>query len=170
MKKKLLSLVTALILVLSTGGLNIFANERITENTDEPVIIGSFDGNLSDYLDSDGPMAAVTSQVRINSYATYDKSKGIQVKSKLYVPATSFPKPQFTSMIGTASVRLNSKTTTKSFSKYEKGTSTISADVNTGVTGKSGTKGTITVSGAATSRNALAGGGGFGISYPVTIP
>lgn len=48
MKKKLLSLITAFILVLSTGSLNVFANERVSENTDEPVVIGSFDGNLSD--------------------------------------------------------------------------------------------------------------------------
>ena len=61
------------------------------------------------------------------------------------------------------------KKTTNSFSKYEKGTPTISVNVNTGVKGKSGNKGTVNVSGAATALNTLAGGG-FGIAYPVTIP
>lgn len=167
MKKKLLSLIASLILVLSVGGLNVFANEK---NIDEPVIIGEFDGNLSDYMESDEPMNKVVANVRINSYATYDKSKGIQVYAKLYVPALSFPKPQFTSMIGTTSVILNGKTTSKAFSKYASGTSTIEVNVNTGVTGKSGNKGTVTVSGVATALNALGGGGNFGISYPVTLP
>lgn len=170
MKKKLLSLITAFVLVLSTGSLNIFANEKVSENTDEPVVIGSFDGKLSYCWDSDEPMPKIASRVRINSYATYDKRKGIQVSAKLYVPATSFPKAKFTSMIGTATVQLNGKKTNKSFSKYEKGTPTIAVNVNTGVTGKSGNKGTINVSGAATALNALAGGGGFSIAYPVTIP
>lgn len=73
-------------------------------------------------------------------------------------------------MIGTTSVILNSKTTNKAFSKYASGTSTIDVNVSTGVTGNSGNKGTITVSGVATSKNALGGGGNFGISYPVTLP
>lgn len=64
MKKKLLSLITALMLVLSVGGINVFANEK---NIDESVIIGQFDGNITDYMDSDDPMCKVVSNVRINS-------------------------------------------------------------------------------------------------------
>ena len=33
-----------------------------------------------------------------------------------------------------------------------------------------GDKGTVSVSGVATANNALAGGGAFAISYPVTLP
>ena len=36
--------------------------------------------------------------------------------------------------------------------------------------GNSGDKGTVSVSGVATANNALAGGGAFAISYPVTLP
>ena len=41
---------------------------------------------------------------------------------------------------------------------------------DTGRTGNSGDKGTVSVSGVATANNALAGGGAFAISYPVTLP
>lgn len=47
---------------------------------------------------------------------------------------------------------------------------TIETDVDTGRTGNSGDKGTVSVSGVATANNALAGGGAFAISYPVTLP
>lgn len=75
MKKKLLSLITAFVLVLSTGSLNIFANERVSENTDEPVVIGSFDGKLSDCWDSDEPMPKIASQVRIKAFIAHFRKK-----------------------------------------------------------------------------------------------
>lgn len=54
--------------------------------------------------------------------------------------------------------------------KLADGEETIETDVDTGRTGNSGDKGTVSVSGVATANNALAGGGAFAISYPVTLP
>lgn len=138
--------------------------------TEEPIIIGEYDGPLSECLDSDSAGLMVVSNVRVNSYATYDKNDGVQVYVKLYVPWYELPKPQFTSMGGTVSVYLNSKTTNTSFYKIANGDSTIDTSVDTDVTGSKGDQGTVTVSGVATSNNALDGGGAFGISYPITIP
>lgn len=115
-------------------------------------------------------MPRAVANVRINSYATYDSDNGIQVKVKLYVPLLEFPKPQFTAMAGTVTVTMNRKTTNTAFAETANGDSTIESDVDTGVKGNSGDKGTVSVSGGATANNALAGGGAFAISYPVTLP
>lgn len=56
------------------------------------------------------------------------------------------------------------------FAELADGEETIETDVDTGRTGNSGDKGTVSVSGVATANNALAGGGAFAISYPVTLP
>ncbi|MGL4911248.1 MAG: hypothetical protein ACRC3Y_02325 [Romboutsia sp.] len=157
-------------LIFTMVGTNTFASEESDHKVDESIVIGSFDGNLIDYMDSDDPLAKVVSNVRVNSYATYNTSKGVQVTTKLYVPSGVYPKPQFTSMGGVASVLLNSKTYRGNFFKTANGTATIEASTSTGAIGKKGNKGTVTVSGNATSLNALGGGGGFGISYPITIP
>lgn len=140
------------------------------ESQQTPIIIGEFDGLLADYLDPNVPMPAAVANVRINSYATYDSEDGVQVKVKLYVPWFEFPKPEFTGMTGTVAVDLNNKTTSTAFAEIADGDATIESDVNTGVTGASGAKGTVTVSGVATALNALFGGDVFGISYEIQIP
>lgn len=155
---------------MSLTGVNAYAaqNETVSE---QPVIIGEYDGLLSDclILNTPSPLASYVN-VRINSYATYDSTNGVQVKVKLYVPWYETPKPQFTGMTGTVTTKVGSTSKTKSFSKLANGTSTIEQDVNTGVKGTSGATGTVSVSGVATANNALAGGGAFAISYAITIP
>ena len=69
-------------------------------------------------------------------------------------------------MTGTVTVNLNNKTKNTAFVETADGDATIESDVNTGVTGASGAKG----SGVATALNALFGGGVFGISYEIQIP
>lgn len=157
--------------------INYSKSDDITNNTDDsrPVIIGSYDGLLIDALDTESLESnemtiSSVAQVRINSYATYDSNKGIQVYVRLYVPLTSFPKPQFTSMIGTVTVNINGRLTTKTLAEYANGSSSIDGTVDTGVKGSKGTNGIISISGIATANNALSGGGGFGISYDFTIP
>ena len=193
--KKLFSFFMALCLVASLGSVTAFAATDVSESTiigefdgllgnyldansstavDEsqqaPIIIGEFDGLLADYLDPSVPMPTAVANVRINSYATYDSEDGVQVKVKLYVPWYDFPKPEFTGMTGTVTVNLNNKTKNTAFVETADGDATIESDVNTGVTGASGAKGTVTVSGVATALNALFGGGAFGISYEIQIP
>ena len=80
------------------------------------------------------------------------------------------PKPEFTGMTGTVNVLMNKKSTNTAFAELADGEETIETDVDTGRTGNSGDKGTVSVSGVATANNALAGGGAFAISYPVTLP
>lgn len=193
--KKLFSFFMALYLVASLGSVTAFAATDVSESTiigefdgllgnyldansstavDEsqqaPIIIGEFDGLLADYLDPSVPMPTAVANVRINSYATYDSEDGVQVKVKLYVPWYEFPKPEFTGMTGTVTVNLNNRTKNTAFVETADGDATIESDVNTGVTGASGAKGTVTVSGVATALNALFGGGAFGISYEIQIP
>ncbi|RPF42100.1 hypothetical protein EDD70_2843 [Hydrogenoanaerobacterium saccharovorans] len=169
--KRITAIVALLALVISLGTMNVFAVDNSTKSS--PVVIGEFDGLLSDCLNSNESMPhtlAAVANVRINSYATYDKDNGIQVKVKLYVPFFDFPKPKFTSMSGTVTVDLNNDADTTSFFETANEESTIESDVDTGVKGNKGDKGTVSVSGVATASNALAGGGAFAISYPVTIP
>ena len=148
------------------------AAETTTEITDtqQPVVIGEYDGYLTDVMISDGVTKRAVANVRINSYATYDEDDGIQVHVKLYVPWYESPKPEFTGMTGTVNVLMNKKSTNTAFAELADGEETIETDVDTGRTGNSGDKGTVSVSGVATANNALAGGGAFAISYPVTLP
>ena len=96
------------------------------------------------------------SNVRIYSYATYDRSTGIKVHIKLYVPAWESPQPEFTAMSGIVSTTMHNRTEQKGYYATALGEKTISTDVSTGVYGASGEKGTINVSGVATSNNAWA--------------
>lgn len=168
--KRIVTLAMMLCMIFSTSTTS-YAEEQKVENDPEPIIIGQYDGLLSECLDENEtlPLSEVVN-VRINSYATYDSKNGVQVKVKLYVPITEYPKPKFTAMVGTVSVLLNNKTTNTSFSKASAQKETIESDVNTGRTGKSDDKGTVAVSGTAYATNALSGGGVFSISYPITIP
>lgn len=167
-KKRALAVLMVLCVVFSLNVVIAFAAEPDT--VQDSIIIGEYDGLLSDCMDSDSATSRTIANVRINSYATYDEDDGIQVHIKLYVPWYEFPKPEFTSMSGTVTVNLNSKASNTRFAEIAAGDDTIETDVDTGRTGKSGNKGTVSVSGVATADNALTGGGAFAISYAVTIP
>lgn len=165
--KRIVAMILTAVAVLSLNIAPVCAAET---DFNPPVIIGEFDGWLSECLETEDTMTrASVVNVRVNSYATYDSKKGINVIVKLYAPAGG-TQPKFTGMTGTVTVNMNKKNTVKNFSKVATGSKTISSTVKTGVTAKSGTKGTVTVSGGATALNALFGGGAFGISYGVTIP
>ena len=150
--KRLFTSLVAFCMLFSVSAVPAFAAETTTEITDtqQPVVIGEYDGYLTDVMISDGVTKRAVANVRINSYATYDEDDGIQVHVKLYVPWYESPKP--------------------AFAELADGEETIETDVDTGRTGNSGDKGTVSVSGVATANNALAGGGAFAISYPVTLP
>ena len=166
--RKLFTSLLAFCMLITVSVVPAFAEEMSIDH--QPVIIGEYDGYLSDVMIADNTAGRAISNVRINSYATYDKEDGIQVHVKLYVPWYESPKPEFTGMSGTVSVLMNSKSTSTAFAELASGDETIETDVDTGRTGNSGDKGTISVSGVATANNALAGGGVFGITYSVTIP
>ena len=171
MKRILRKIVSVMLVVCMGFSFSVTTNaEEVDKTISQPVKIGEYDGWLSDCLVGEDIMLTSVSNVRINSYATYDRNNGIKVVVKLYVPAFESPQPEFTSMTGTVSVLLNNRTSHTAFSKAAARTSTIQKTVNTRRTGQSGDHGTISVSGAATATNALAGGGAFAISYPVTIP
>lgn len=162
-----MALILTVMMILSINVATTYAAET---ETNQPVIIGGFDGQLKDCIDTDDVMTyASIVNVRVSSYATYDSKKGINVVVKLYAPAGG-TQPKFTGMSGSVNVKMNKKNTVKGFSKVAAKTKTIKSTVKTGVKAKSGTKGTVTVSGVATATNALFGGGAFGISYRVTIP
>lgn len=170
--ERLFTSLVAFCMLFSVSAVPAFAAETTTEITDtqQPVVIGEYDGYLTDVMISDGVTKRAVANVRINSYATYDEDDGIQVHVKLYVPWYESPKPEFTGMTGTVNVLMNKKSTNTAFAELADGEETIETDVDTGRTGNSGDKGTVSVSGVATANNALAGGGAFAISYPVTLP
>lgn len=74
--KKVMSIFLAVCLFCSFGTLSAFA----AETDPAPVVIGEFDGLLKDCWTSDAPIPRAVANVRINSYATYDKEDGVQVK------------------------------------------------------------------------------------------
>ena len=155
--KRLFTSLVAFCMLFSVSAVPAFAAETTTEITDtqQPVVIGEYDGYLTDVMISDGVTKRAVANVRINSYATYDEDDS--------------PKPEFTGMTGTVNVLMNKKSTNTAFAELADGEETIETDVDTGRTGNSGDKGTVSVSGVATANNALAGGGAFAISYPVTL-
>ncbi|MCI1965932.1 MAG: hypothetical protein LKJ17_07355 [Oscillospiraceae bacterium] len=170
--KKILSFFMAIVLSCSLVTTAFAAESSDTTNKNANVqIIGKYDGPLSNVMKSSRTaLSSNLVNVRVNSYATYDKNDGITVYVKLYTPWYEFADPEFTSMSGSASVNLRNDTTTKYFYESEDGSNTISTDIDTGVTGNSGDEGTVSVSGVATANNALAGGGAFAISYDIEIP
>lgn len=99
MKKKWMSILTAICMVVTLCSVTVSATEV---TADEPVIIGSYVGRLSDCLDPNAPMplSLAAADVMISSYATYDETDGVQVHVELYVPWYAFPKPEFTAMTG----------------------------------------------------------------------
>ena len=170
--RKLVAFMLTFCMLFSVSAVSAVAEEPATETTEtqQPIIIGEYDGYLTNVEFSDGTTGRLVANVRINSYATYDTQNGIQVHVKLYVPWYEFPKPEFTSMTGTVNVLMNNSSSNTAFAEIANGEKTIETDVNTGRTGNSGNSGTVSVTGVATANNALAGGGAFAISYPVTIP
>ena len=101
--KRLFTSLVAFCMLFSVSAVPAFAAETTTEITDtqQPVVIGEYDGYLTDVMISDGVTKRAVANVRINSYATYDEDDGIQVHVKLYVPWYESPKPEFTGMTGT---------------------------------------------------------------------
>lgn len=71
--KKVMSIFLAVCLFCSFGTLSAFA----AETDPAPVVIGEFDGLLKDCWTSDAPIPRAVANVRINSYATYDKEDAI---------------------------------------------------------------------------------------------
>lgn len=165
--KKSFAFLMALCLFTSLVATSALAASYDSDAKDEPVIIGQYDGPLT--VTARG-IEVPTSNVRIRSTATYDKDDGVQVSIELYTPALEFPKAKFKSMAGTVDVEIGRTTTSKAFYESANGDTTISTDVNTGATGRSGASGTVSVAGYATAENALNNGGAFGISYDIVIP
>lgn len=163
--KKIIAGVMVLCLVSTLNCQTTYAKEY----NNEEIIIGEYDGPLQDFSVQTNNSRSI-SNVRIYSYATYDRSTGIKIHIKLYVPAWESPQPEFTAMSGIVSTTMHNRTEQKGYYATALGEKTISTDVSTGVYGASGEKGTINVSGVATSNNALGNGGGYSISYAITIP
>ena len=146
-----------------------FSKEVIdAELEDGKIILGGFDAPVSTLEGSNS--RAITGQVWCRTYATYDADDGVSVNVELYVPWYYFTNPKFTSMMGTVTVTLNSKNTSKAFAEIEDEAKTIEADVDTGAKAKSGTKGTVKIQGTATGTNILAGAGYFESGFEITIP
>lgn len=132
--KRLFTSLVAFCMLFSVSAVPAFAAETTTEITDtqQPVVIGEYDGYLTDVMISDGVTKRAVANVRINSYATYDEDDGIQVHVKLYVPWYESPKPEFTGMTGTVNVLMNKKSTNTAFAELADGEETIETDVDTG--------------------------------------
>ena len=168
LKKRLLALCMAVVMVFSLCSISAFAAAPTDDK--QPVVIGRYDAPLSECLEPGMAMQVGIANVRVNSYATYDKNDGVQVHVELYVPWYSSPKPEFTGMTGNVKLTMNGQSTSKYFSEVATGDETISTDVDTGRKASSGTSGTVFDSGTAVALNALANGGQFSISYDITIP
>ena len=121
--KRLFTSLVAFCMLFSVSAVPAFAAETTTEITDtqQPVVIGEYDGYLTDVMISDGVTKRAVANVRINSYATYDEDDGIQVHVKLYVPWYESPKPEFTGMTGTVNVLMNKKSTNTAFAELADG-------------------------------------------------
>ena len=159
LKKRLLALCMAVVMVFSLCSISAFAAAPTDDK--QPVVIGRYDAPLSECLEPGMAMQVGIANVRVNSYATYDKNDGVQVHVELYVPWYSSPKPEFTGMTGNVKLTMNGQSTSKYFSEVATGDETISTDVDTGRKASSGTSGTVFVSGTAVALNA------FGKRWPV---
>ncbi len=153
----------------------VFSEQELAMIDDEETILGGVNAPITVMLSgsSAGEEIQTTSavgEVWCRSYAAYSSSDGVSVYVKLYVPWYYFANPKFTSMSGTVSVALGSKSKVKSFATTANAASTISTTVSTGMTASSGTKGTVVVAGTASGNNLQNGAGVFGTSYAITIP
>ena len=98
LKKRFLALCMAVVMVFSLCSISAFAAAPTDDK--QPVVIGRYDAPLSECLEPGMAMQVGIANVRVNSYATYDKNDGVQVHVELYVPWYSSPKPEFTGMTG----------------------------------------------------------------------
>ncbi len=157
----------------------VLSEDEIADVTDNgEVILGGFDMPVSAIEQNNArAIEVITGQVWCRSYATYDKEDGVSIYVKLYVPlfqsinAMFLPNPKFTSMSGTATLCINNvRESAKTFFETADEERSIEANIDTGVTASSGTKGTVRVMGVATGNNLLAEAGVFERVYEVTIP
>ncbi len=105
-----------------------------------------------------------------HSHATYDETEGVGIVTELYVGEKEKVQPKFAGFNGVAVITLGDKHEYIYFGGPSELTHSIGCLLKTGILGKSGEKGTVTVSGTAYAGNALAGGGSFAITYIITIP
>lgn len=109
LKKRLLALCMAVVMVFSLCSISAFAAAPTDDK--QPVVIGRYDAPLSECLEPGMAMQVGIANVRVNSYATYDKNDGVQVHVELYVPWYSSPKPEFTGMTGNVKLTMNGQFT-----------------------------------------------------------
>ena len=83
LKKRLLALCMAVVMVFSLCSISAFAAAPTDDK--QPVVIGRYDAPLSECLEPGMAMQVGIANVRVNSYATYDKNDGVQVHVELYV-------------------------------------------------------------------------------------
>ena len=96
LKKRLLALCMAVVMVFSLCSISAFAAAPTDDK--QPVVIGRYDAPLSECLEPGMAMQVGIANVRVNSYATYDKNDGVQVHVELYVPWSSSPKPELNAL------------------------------------------------------------------------
>lgn len=173
--KKAFAMLLSIIMTLSFSPATVFASESASENA-ETKIIGQYDGPLMKQLIIDSHTSTSQSlskttagnDVRVRSYATYNKKDGVTVYVTLY--GVGLKNPKFTDMTGTASVTLNERILSKPFAAISNQTKKISADVNIGSRGNKGDVGSIAVIGIAKGANIVGNAGHFEIAYNITIP
>ncbi len=80
LKKRLLALCMAVVMVFSLCSISAFAAAPTDDK--QPVVIGRYDAPLSECLEPGMAMQVGIANVRVNSYATYDKNDGIECFGK----------------------------------------------------------------------------------------
>ena len=77
--KKTRKIMSLFLITATIFSLNIATTYAAEAETDQPIVIGEYDGWLSECIDTENPMTrASVVNVRVNSYATYDSKKGIK--------------------------------------------------------------------------------------------
>lgn len=77
--KKTRKIMSLFLIAATIFSLNIATTYAAEAETDQPIVIGEYDGWLSECIDTENPMTrASVVNVRVNSYATYDSKKGIK--------------------------------------------------------------------------------------------
>ena len=155
---------------ISLGTLYSDGNKAISLSFSEPALMLTVSNKGIDLTKHSAFHSAHMTNIYQNSYATYDEETGIGITTELYVPKSSKIKPEFTGLNGMAVISLSDRDEYLYFGAIPDHLPAMGVSLTTGVLGKSGVKGVVTVSGTAYAENALAEGGSFVITYEVTLP
>lgn len=155
---------------VSLGTLFSDGTRTLSLSYSDPVLMITISMNGTYLADKSFLSSSHITNIYQHSHATYNETDGIGIVTELYVSDRDKIQPKFSRFHGVAVISLGDQLEYLYFGGTPELSRSIGTLLKTGVFGKSGENGTVTVSGIAYSENAISNSGSFAVTYGITIP